>query len=189
MSRILPALALLSAFALTSCESVDVPFLAKKVILQCPDYFILEDAATLTKFIDGKGRDLTDIDFKAKMGEMQLVCITDVDPETDSGNMTIEVSPIIAAEMGPANTTDAAILPYFVVITDPDKKILYREELSITVSFSGNRTQIIVAAKPTAVEIPITPSIRNNYYRVYSGFELTREQVEQNRKAIRDQLQ
>ena len=103
--------------------------------------------------------------------------------------MTIEISPIIGAEMGPANTTDSATIPYFVVVTDPNKKILYREELSTSVSFKGNRTQIVIAAKPTAVEIPITPTIRNNYYRGYSGFELTHEQVEQNRQAIRDQLQ
>ena len=70
MPRILSALVVISAFALTSCDSVKVPFLEKQVTLQCPEYFILEDAATLTKYIDGKGRDLTDIDFKAQMGEM-----------------------------------------------------------------------------------------------------------------------
>ncbi len=189
MSRIFSALILLPLLGLAACETPELSFLKKDVLLQCPDYFILEDAAALTKYRDGPGRDITDVEHRAQIGEMELACTTDVDHETNSGNMTIEVSPIIAAEMGPANQSETATLPYFVVVTDPNKKILYREELSVDVSFKQNKTQIIFKAPPTAIEIPITPTIRNRYYRIYSGFELTREQVEHNRKAIKDRLQ
>ncbi len=102
--------------------------------------------------------------------------------------MIIEITPVVAAEMGPANTTQTASLPYFIVVTDVNKNILYREPLSMKVSFRGNKTQVVILPAPTTVEIPITPEIRNNYYRVYSGFELTREQAEYNRKAIQDRL-
>ncbi|MEX0695517.1 MAG: hypothetical protein WD075_13790 [Rhodospirillales bacterium] len=162
--------------------------MSKALVLPCPSYYILEDAATLTQFQDGPGRDITDILVKAQIGEMQLACLTKVDKETDSGIMVIEIAPFVAAEMGPANTTENATLPYFVVVTDPEKNILYREVLQLKVSFKGNRTQIIMLAPPTSVEIPITPKIRNDYYRIYSGFELTREQADYNRKAIQDRL-
>lgn len=189
MPRIFPVLILVPLLGIAACETPEIPFLKKDVLLQCPDYFILEDAAALTKYREGPGRDITDVEHRAQIGEMELACLTDVDYDTNSGNMTIEVSPIIAAEMGPANQSESATLPYFVIVTDPNKKILYREELTVDVSFKLNKTQIIFKAPPTAVVIPITPSIRNNYYRIYSGFELTREQVEYNRKAIKDRLQ
>lgn len=189
MPRILHSLFLLPLLVLAACETPGIPFLQKDVILQCPNYFILEDAAALTKFRDGPGRDITDVEYRAQIGEMELACLTDVDYESNTGNMTIEVSPIIAAEMGPANQTETATLPYFVVVTDTNKKILYREELAVNISFKLNKTQVIFKAPPTSIIIPITPTIRNKYYLIYSGFELTREQVEDNRKAIQDRLQ
>jgi len=179
-------LLIFAALSLSGCETL--PFMKKTVKLNCPNYFILEDAAALTQFRDGPGQDITDVVAKAKIGEMQLACLTDVDSDTDSGKMVIDISPIIAAEMGPANKTAKTELPYFIVVTDPNKKILYREELKLDVSFKGNRTQVILLAPPTSVDIPITPKIRNNYYRVYSGFVLTKEQLEFNRKAIQDRL-
>jgi hypothetical protein len=176
----------ITALTLTGCESV--PFMKKALVLNCPSYYILEDAATLTQFQDGPGRDITDVLVKAQIGEMQLACLTKVDNKTDTGIMVIEISPVVAAEMGPANTSENATLPYFVVVTDPNKNILYREELKLNMSFKGNRTQVIMLAPPTSVEIPITPKIRNDYHRIYGGFELTREQADYNRKAIQDRL-
>ena len=189
MPRIFHSLILLPLLVLAACETPDIPFLKKDVILQCPNYFILEDAAALTQYREGPGHDITDVEFRAQIGEMELACLTEVDPDSNSGSMTIEVSPIIAAEIGPANQTESATIPYFVIVTDPNKEILYREELAVDVSFKLNKTQVIFKAPPTSIEIPITPTIRNKYYLIYSGFELTRDQVEDNRKAIRDRLQ
>jgi len=190
MRRFTAFLIVASSLALGACESVEEinPF-SQAVTLQCPEYYILEDAAALTQFRDGPGRDITDVLVRAQIGEMQLACLSDIDGKTNTGKMVIDVSPIIAAEMGPANTTQNATLPYFVVVTDPQKKILYREPLKLPVSFRGNKTQIILLAPPTSIELPITPEIRNDYYRIYSGFELTEEQVRYNRKAIQDRLQ
>lgn len=189
MRGIASAITLASALALGACGADSLPFMDKKIVLPCPNYYILEDAANLTQFQEGPGRDIIDVVARARIGEMQLGCLSDIETDTDSGKMVIDVSPVIAAEMGPANATNTATLPYFVVVTDPDKNILYREPLSVRVSFEGNKTQIILIAPPTSIELPITPKIRNDYYRVYSGFELTKEQVEYNRKAIQDRLQ
>lgn len=177
-----------AALLLSACENTSLPFLEKPLVLQCPDYYVLEDAATITQFRDGPGRDIIDVVARGQIGEIQLGCVTDVDRETDSGKMLIDITPIIAAEMGPANSTQSTVLPYFVVVTDPKKNILYREPLKVDVSFQGNKTQVILLPQTTTVEIPITPEIRNHYYRIYAGFELTEEQAAYNRKAIQDRL-
>lgn len=187
--RVITFFALLLAAASLSACGARLPFTDEPIVLKCPNYFILEEAATLTQFRDGPGRDLTDVLVRAQIGEMRLGCTSDIDNDTNSGKLIVEVSPVFAAEMGPANDTNTSTLPYFVVVTDPDKKILYREPLRIDISFEGNKTQVLALAPPTSIDLPITPDIRSNYYRIYSGFELTKEQVEFNRKAIRDRLQ
>ncbi len=177
------------ALALAGCETSDLPFVDKPVILPCPNFFVLEDAANLTQFRGGTGRDITDILVSAEMGEIRLGCLSNVDSETNAGVLELDVSPIILAEMGASNTEAKAKLPYFVVITDPDKEILYREELNVEVSFEGNRTRLVITAAPTTLELPITPEIRSKYYLVYAGFVLTPEELEFNRRRIRDKLQ
>ena len=110
-----------AAVSLSACES-GIPFMEKPIVLGCPDYFVLQEAATLTRFQDGPGRDLTDVEVRAQIGEVRLGCESDIENETDSGTLIVDVSPVIAAEMGPANKTDSATLPYFVVVTDPERK-------------------------------------------------------------------
>ena len=66
------------------------------------------------------------------MGEIRLGCLSNVDTETNTGVMELDVSTVILTEMGASNTEAVAKLPYFVVITDPDKEILYREELNLS---------------------------------------------------------
>ncbi len=171
---------------LSACETPDL--FSDPVVLQCPNYFILEDAASITMYRPGDGRDLTDVTARAEMGSVELACLSRIDNETNSGTLEVDVAPIMAVEMGPANESLAATLPYFVVVTNPDKDILYREELSLDVSFQGNRTRLVARGAPTTLEIPITPEIRERYYLIYSGFVLTRDQVEYNRRAIQERL-
>lgn len=177
------------ALALVGCEISDLPFVDESIILPCPQYFILEDAALITQFREGPGRDITDILVSAEIGDIRLGCLSKINNETNSGVLELDVSPVVLAEMGASNTEATSIIPYFVIITDPEKEILYREELSLNVSFEGNRTRIVITAAPTTLELPITPEIRSNYYRVYSGFALKPEELEFNRKRIRDKLQ
>lgn len=179
----------IGALALVGCETSDLPFVDKPIILPCPDYFILEDAAHITQFREGPGRDITDILVNARMGDIRLGCLSKIENDTNTGIVELDVSPVVMAEMGASNTESTAILPYFVIITDPEKEILYREELKFNVSFEGNRTRLVVTVAPTTLELPITPEIRSKYYRVYSGFVLTPEELEFNRKRIRDKLQ
>ncbi len=180
--------ALAGLLGLAGCGADNIPFYTPPVVYACPDYAILEDAATLTAFQDGPGRDITDVTVRAEITQVRMECITDVDSDTRMGHMEIKIIPVIAAEMGAANTAEAATLPYFIAVIGPEKKILYREALSMDVSFKNNRTRLIALAPSTTVELPLTSQIRNRYYQIYTGFALTEEQAAFNRKRIRDRL-
>ena len=165
-----------------------MPFSGKPIVQPCPPYFILEDAATLTKFKDGPGRDLTDIEYRAQMKTVELACLSNIDRETKSGSMDIDVVPVVGAELGAAYSGETAMLPYFVVVTNAEKKILYRDELQFEISFKGNRSRLIARPAVTTIEVLITPEVSSKYYQIYSGFALTEDQAAFNRKVIQDRL-
>lgn len=176
------ALAIGLVAALGACESMNP--LSKPLVQPCPDYFILEDAANLTKFRDGPGRDLTDVLFRAKMTTVQLECTSHIEKDTKSGSMDILIQPMVGAELGAAYGGGDAVVSMFVAVMDPDKKILFRDTTKMTISFEGNKTQLIARAPGTVVEVPIRPDLNSRFYRVYAGFELTRDEVEYNRSQL-----
>ena len=92
--------ALTALLGLSGCGADSIPFYTAPIVLSCPDYAILEDAATLTAFQDGPGRDITDVTVRAEITQVRMECITDVDSDTNTGHMEIKIIPIIAAEMG-----------------------------------------------------------------------------------------
>ncbi len=158
------------------------------IVLKCPEYFIIEEAAGRIQFRDGPGRDIVDIEDKAQIGNIDLGCISNVKTNTNAGSMDLEIAPIFGVERGAADRDQKATLPYFISITDQNRNILYREAFKFNVSFAGNKTRLIAKAPLVKIEIPITSERRSSFYRIYVGMELTKDQLAHNRKLIEDAL-
>ncbi len=186
LTKIRFTVAIATVSLLAACSSL--PGMGKPIVQPCPEYFILEEAATLTKFRDGPGRDLIDIEYQSQLGKIAMECVSDIDKDTKAGEMVVTLAPVLAVELGAAFNNPETTLRTFVAVINPDDKILYREQLDVPVSFSGNRSRLLVTAPPTEIVLPITPDISSRYYRVYGGFALTPQQVEYNRKKIDEKL-
>ena len=178
--------ALAAVSLLAACSSM--PGMGKPIVQPCPEYFILEEAATLTKFQDGPGRDLIDIEYLSQIRTIAMECVSDIDKDTKTGEMVVRLAPVLGVELGAAFNNQETTIRTFVAVINPEDKILYREQLDVPVSFSGNRTRLVVMAPPTEIVLPINPEIASRYYRVYGGFALTPEQLEYNRKKIEEKL-
>lgn len=178
----------LALFALAGCGGGGLPFMDPPIVLNCPDYFIVEDAASRTAFRPGQGRDIVDIEDRSKIGAVDLACISNIKTETNSGIMELIVRPVFAVERGAADADLKTSLPFFIVITDPNKNILFRHALSFDVSFAGNKTRLIATAPEVRMELPITKEWRDRYYKIYVGMELTADQLAYNRKVISEGL-
>jgi len=176
---------------LGSCSAAEkvTNLFSKPTILPCPDYRILADAANYTTFRPGTGRDLTDVDVEGNFDNMRLSCKTNLDKETKIGTMDVEVILDFIAQRGPANTTRKATFPYFVSVANMDKKILYREEFDVSVSFEGNRTGLGFRNAPITLELDLKPNITGEDYVIYTGFVLTPEQLKHNRARRRQVTQ
>ena len=176
---------LASALLLSACGTAEkvTGLFADPIILPCPDYFILADAAELVQYREGNGRDLTDVDFEGRMENVRLSCLTRIDKETKVGEMEIQIAFEFSATRGPANTSRTAEFPYFFYVTNLDKKWIRREKSKVAVDFSGNRSKLGFRSDPITIvpPLPLRPYITDKNYLIYAGFLLTEEQLQSNR--------
>ena len=84
--RAIPMMVL--AFGLIGCSTYQnvIDKFKDPIILKCPDYRVIADAANLTKFKDGPGRDLIDVDFEGKITSVQLACLSDIEKKNQNRN-------------------------------------------------------------------------------------------------------
>ena len=173
--------ALLAALTVAGCSGLN-PFANEPVLLPCPDYSIPADSATVVQFVPGEGRDLIDVEHSGRIGNVRMVCEYDIDKETNAGTVTVEANVLFAVERGPANKSRRATYPYFIAVTDADKRVLYREELALRVGFAGNVSRRIVPGEKIVLEIPVKQAEDAQFLRLYTGFLLTEDQLAYNRK-------
>ena len=168
-ARILGAVAL--AAALAGCDwfvTSDAP----QVL--CPRGLILNDAAELTQFRDGPGRDLTDVLSRVRVADVSLGC------RYDKTGMSIELQVAIAAERGPADRAGFAEADYFVALVDGKREVRVREVYRLRFEFLDNRNRIgrIEQLDPF---VPRADSVTGPDWQIWVGLLLTKEQLEYNK--------
>lgn len=169
----------LALFA-AGCTVVDTVW-APPLILPCPDHKVVASLDEITKFQDGTGRDIVDVDFEAKILGVDLACETDMDVEDTAGIMEVEVRLQLFAQRGPANRDRRAVIPYFINYTDQDRNILRRTKHKAVVEFTGNRTKVWFRSQPYIQKLSIREGLTEKSYLIFSGLMLTKEQLQLNR--------
>ena len=151
----------------------------------CPRVSILGDAAALTKFRPGPGRDLTDVLYEGVVSGVTGSCAYADDGKRANRALSMKVALVIEAARGPANRDGRAPFPYFVGITDSSRNVLNKQRFSVTVVFPGNRTRLVVTDTPVVLEIPVKAGQSRQDLTVVVGFQLSRAELEYNRRARR----
>ena len=160
----------------------------------CPNVRILADASQLTKFRDGPGRDLIDVDHTARIDRVGGTCVykmdkpTEKDKKPETGVLTVTVGLLIAAERGPANADHKARFEYFVTLVDRDRQPVQKTVFPVAVNFPGNVTRAVAEEFPIDLTIPLKPKQTGADFAVFIGFQLTPEQVEYNRLRERETI-
>lgn len=145
----------------------------------CPPVSILADAATLTVFAAGSGRDLVDVDHEVLAIDLSSGCKME-----DDGTMVVAVAPTIAVNRGPANESREAVFEYFVSVVDASRNVQSKQTFQVGVRFEGNRSRIEFRDDdpPVTVNLPSSPSPSTAGYRIFVGLQLTPEQLEFNQR-------
>lgn len=176
MLALRPAVLAMAALALSACEA-----LKSTPPPPCPDVAVLGDAATITKFVEGPGRDLTDVLYEARLVDAVGACNYDVEKETGEGMLDVDMAVSMEMARGPANLDGRAPVRYFVALTGKQGEIIDRQQFEGVVEFTGNRSQLVWTDEPVNLAIPLKAGQTGSDFKIYVGYDLSREEVEFNR--------
>lgn len=187
MSRLRRAGVISGVVLLAACETgVSLPelptiFPASVPHPACPSIQMLQDADKLAQYRPGPGRDITDIIFEAELIGFRGEC----EYQEEDGKFT-SVGLILKVQMevtrGPANPTREARLPYFVAIPKFYPSPEGRKDFAVRIVFPENVNTMTVNAQEIEISVPLSDRLKGPETRIFLGFALTREQLEENRK-------
>ncbi|MEQ9489306.1 MAG: hypothetical protein RIM72_09980 [Alphaproteobacteria bacterium] len=143
-------------------------------LVRCPSIRVPVDTGTMTRFVDGSDGDITDVIMETRFTAARGVCSVDDD--------LVEVEAIleIGVREGPASTSSVGSLSIFVAVADKDRTILQRRSLPVAVDFSGNRSTVLHRER-LVIEIPKTEEQRGDSFVIFTGFELSKDELRFNR--------
>ena len=173
--RFLPAVAVLASLPLlASCSAFQ-----KKEPPPCPPLYLLGDAASLTKYRPGKGRDLTDVDFSAEIQGYSGEC------SYDEKGAIVDVQVNFTLTRGPADDDRKASFQYFLAIPyyypAPEAKAV----LPVEVTFPEGQNSIRYTDETVNLRIPVKDKDVIQKYEIYLGFQTSPEELDANRKTRR----
>ncbi len=144
--------------------------------LYCPQPLTVTDAATLTRFKPGAGRDPRDVMFEASLLGAGTAC------SMGRGKMDIDLKMRIAVNAGPSVATGTSSIPYFVRVIDGSGAVRQGQDFNADYKLS--------AANPRGAsieEISLTLPYNNpsdlGGYRIAVGLKPTQEELQYNRRA------
>ena len=179
----LMGLALLSATACSSSSDSkpdDKPPAAKidPEKVACPHVSVLADAARLTRFRPGPGRDITDVALHAELVHYNGSCLYD----PDSKSMSINLQVGINAERGPAAPANrTAALSYFVAIPAFFPSPAAKRIFPVHLTFPDNADTVGFTDDEVDITIPVDQIKNMEKYEVFLGLQLDHDELDYNR--------
>ena len=166
----------LAALVVTACSSI--PVIGDKEeekALLCPSASILGNAERVAQFRQGTGRDLTDVMFQAEIGKLNMTC------RYLKGRVVSDISFELIAEIGPAASSRKGDFDYFVAISDSNGRVLAKETFRSQIAFAENRRRAGILEE-IEQSIPLRKNEDGGGYEILIGFQLTKAQLEFNRR-------
>lgn len=169
------ALTVLPALLLAGCGSMFGPSAPPPA---CPDARVVANLERMVQYRPGEGRDLTDVLFEARIGDLAGECAY--------GENALRVSITIPIQIarGPASQERTTRLEYFSAIQGPDGAVVAKQVFPVEVAFERNQSRALFT---DALEqrIPLPDLNQGPAYRILLGFQLSDEQVQDNMRRAR----
>jgi hypothetical protein len=166
---------------LSGCDTYTGGIINSDVPMECPQVSVLSDAALITRYVKGAGKDIIDVDFTGKIIGIKGKCSYDFDSDTGKGTVGIDVIATFKMKRGAANKSRQADFQYFVTIVDDGGNILEKQTFSFSGKYLKNRFSVKEADSPIKLSIPLGVGKTGQYFTVYVGFQLSQEELKFNR--------
>lgn len=149
----------------------------------CPHVSVLSDAAALTRFAEGAGQDLVDVDYQIDIIDVRSGCQY-VNSESDEQVVIVAMAPVFVALRGPENRDRQARFEYFVSVVNSQRVVLNKQTFGLLVEFPGNLTRVALRDDdpPVTADITVAEGRAVTDYEILIGLQLTPDQLEYNRR-------
>lgn len=144
---------------------------------QCPRISVLADTATETRFRPGPGRDLTDVELTAAIGNFSGDCLFDFDKRI----MNIKVQVSLDARLGPAAHGRKADISYFIAIPAYYPAASAKKVLPVAIEFPKDSSSVRYTDGEVQLNLPIKDLRDLAAYEIFLGMQVTPEELEYNR--------
>lgn len=141
----------------------------------CPRGVIPANSASVTRFRDGPGRDLTDVVAEGEIVNILVQC------KYDKRAVTVDLQIAIAGDRGPADRSRVAEFEYWIAIVDPQQNVVTKQPARVRFQFTDNRTRLGQVLNEFEPYIPLADLKQGPEYQVIVGFQLTPEELAWNR--------
>ena len=145
--------------------------------IPCPPIVVAPEVARLIGYRPGPGRGPTDMSYSASFQQPAARC------GIRGNNLIVAMRIGIDVRRGPANLNRRADFAYFAAITDATGRVIGKEIFPADVPF-GDRPGIRLIEELEQV-IPMRGA-DPSAYKLYLGFQLSREQLRRNRSSIQN---
>ncbi len=140
----------------------------------CPRVSLLNEAAKMTQYRDGPGRDLIDVLFEARVHDVNWGC-------NYAGKRLRVVATIdIIAQSGPAAKGENVDVPFFVAIIDKAQNIVAKQQFQSEMAFGKVRRRGGVREEIEQI-IFLKENESGADYEIIVGLQLDKAQLQQNR--------
>lgn len=170
-------LALAAPLVLSGCDSWSR--IEQRSPPPCPPVYIMSDAAKVTKYLSGSGRDLTDVEMEGEIVGFKGDCVYDA----KGGDVMLQLA--FELRRGPAAKGRTLDVSYFVAIPkyypSPEAKGVF----TFPVTFPDTADRIRVTDDEVYLRLPVKTKELIDNYEVFIGFQLSAEEMEINRRSKR----
>jgi hypothetical protein len=145
----------------------------------CPRITILADGADLTQYVPGAPRDLTTMVLDARIAGFDAVCDY---ASRDRRALDVRVTPRFQVERGPAARGGSLDIPWFIALSDAgDTDVIERQAYTARATLTSNQTRVNTTGQAARLRLPIGDGVSAGNYVVRISFQLTPDQLAQNR--------
>jgi hypothetical protein len=141
----------------------------------CPSLALLKDAADVTRFAPGPGRDVRDIVLDGRITAVPASC-----KHGDGATVEATLSVTLEITRGPAAPSRTIDVSYFIAVTR-EGQVLDEQDYTLRVNFQPNIDKRRVTGNDVKLLIPITREMSAAAYQIYVGFRLTPDELAFNR--------
>lgn len=140
----------------------------------CPRISILAGTDEITIYKPGRGRDLTDVEFTARILRAKTKCELDEDERL----ITADNRFTIIAERGPAAKNRQVEFPLYVALTRTNKQMVDKRQYPLLVKFPEGIERVEIHEGVDGTKVYLDKGEQGDHYEILLGFQLSRHQLE-----------